>query len=141
LSLIAPLGFGETINRDFVLRFPSLREAVEAREILGLLVADTRLIGAQMIEDVLGYLRRPGIEQALHRIVAATFPGGRQIPQLCARLHEITVPVRIIWGEQDRILPLLAHDALRLAVDVVARTGHLPHIEASMRVNRLLLPR
>jgi pimeloyl-ACP methyl ester carboxylesterase len=55
-------------------------------------------------------------------------------PHLPKWLHRIDVPVQIVWGEQDRILPvefletykkLLPH----AEVQVMKNAGHLPHAE------------
>jgi pyruvate dehydrogenase E2 component (dihydrolipoamide acetyltransferase) len=42
------------------------------------------------------------------------------------------MPVRVIWGLQDRILPARHADGLpgRVAVHRFARVGHLPQLEA-----------
>jgi hypothetical protein len=44
-----------------------------------------------------------------------------------------------VWGESDRILPVPAA-APGLPMTIVPRTGHLPHMEAAMKVNRLIVP-
>jgi pyruvate dehydrogenase E2 component (dihydrolipoamide acetyltransferase) len=138
LSLVAPAGLGPMINRDFIERFPELRDEAEAREILGLLVADPRMISEQMVRDVFAYVRRPGVGDALRTIVAANFPEGRQLRNYADRLSTLNVPVRLIWGAEDCIIRPLAGLDGRLPLDVVARAGHLAHMEAPMKVNRLL---
>jgi pimeloyl-ACP methyl ester carboxylesterase len=55
-------------------------------------------------------------------------------PHLAKWLHRIDVPVKIIWGEEDRILPVGFVDAYRKLmpradVTVIQNAGHLPHIE------------
>ena len=55
-------------------------------------------------------------------------------PHLPKWLHRIDVPVKIVWGEQDRILPvefLETYKKLlpRAEVHVVKNAGHLPHAE------------
>lgn len=53
-------------------------------------------------------------------------------------LHRITVPVLVIWGEQDEIFPRVHQDPLRAIRDVrflaYAETGHAPHWERPARV-------
>jgi pimeloyl-ACP methyl ester carboxylesterase len=55
-------------------------------------------------------------------------------PQLAKWLHRIDLPTHLIWGEQDKILPLayagkfqalIAHAKL----SVLPACGHLPHSE------------
>jgi pimeloyl-ACP methyl ester carboxylesterase len=55
-------------------------------------------------------------------------------PHLPKWLHRIDVPVQIIWGEQDRILPVgFAKELKRLITEsqlhVMRDAGHLPHVE------------
>jgi pimeloyl-ACP methyl ester carboxylesterase len=55
-------------------------------------------------------------------------------PHLPKWLHRIDVPVQIIWGEQDRILPLAFLETFkkllpRAEIAVIGNAGHLPHVE------------
>lgn len=55
-------------------------------------------------------------------------------PMLHKRLHRLTMPVLLTWGEQDRVLPVTQlREFQRLLPHAQARTyadcGHLPHIE------------
>jgi pimeloyl-ACP methyl ester carboxylesterase len=55
-------------------------------------------------------------------------------PFLPKWLHRIDVPVSIVWGAQDRILPVgIAHELKRLLpkaqLNVIERCGHLPQVE------------
>jgi pimeloyl-ACP methyl ester carboxylesterase len=55
-------------------------------------------------------------------------------PHLAKWLHRIELPVQIIWGEEDRILPVQFVDTYRklmprAQVAIVKNAGHLPHAE------------
>lgn len=55
-------------------------------------------------------------------------------PFLTKWLHRIDVPVSIVWGAQDEILPVgTAHELKRLVpkaeLKIFERCGHLPHVE------------
>jgi len=55
-------------------------------------------------------------------------------PHLPKWLHRIDVPVQIIWGEQDRILPVGFANELKRRIPaarlhVMRDAGHLPHVE------------
>ena len=55
-------------------------------------------------------------------------------PQLPKWLHRIDVPVCIVWGAQDRLLPVAtAHELKRLLpqaeLKIFERCGHLPQVE------------
>jgi pyruvate dehydrogenase E2 component (dihydrolipoamide acetyltransferase) len=50
------------------------------------------------------------------------------------------MPVQVIWGRDDRIVPV-AHAALAsppAEVHVLDDVGHLPHMEKAGEVNRLI---
>jgi pimeloyl-ACP methyl ester carboxylesterase len=55
-------------------------------------------------------------------------------PHLPKWLHRIKVPVTIVWGEQDRILPVAFADEFRklmpnARLEIIPHCGHLPHAE------------
>jgi len=59
-------------------------------------------------------------------------------PKLKGRLHRIDVPVKIIWGREDRILPAAFADHYRKLfpkadIEIVPDCGHLPHVERAER--------
>ncbi len=53
------------------------------------------------------------------------------------KLAGIGVPVQVVWGEGDRILPARHADDLPASVKVtkVADAGHIPHMEKAAEVN------
>jgi len=140
LSLVAPAGFGPTINRDYVTQFPELADPIAARTLLEHLVANPRLIGDQIVGDVLAYLGRNGVRDALKTIAAAVFPAGNQAIDYRQRISRIGLPIKVIWGAEDRILAVAEPLAPHLPINVIPRAGHLVHLEVPTRVNRLILP-
>jgi pyruvate dehydrogenase E2 component (dihydrolipoamide acetyltransferase) len=140
LSLLAPAGFGPNINGGFIdalVRASRRRDAVEA---LQLLVHDPSLVSRTMVEDFLRYKRLDGVPQALETIAHAWFPGGRQSVNLGDAWRTLRVPVQVIWGRDDRIIPASHADSVATvaAVHVLDGVGHLPHMEKSGEVNRLI---
>jgi pyruvate dehydrogenase E2 component (dihydrolipoamide acetyltransferase) len=140
LTLIAPAGLGAEINGDFIGGFVRAQRRREMQDVLALLVHDPALVSRQMVEDVLRYKRLDGVQAALEAISAAGFPNGRQIganPQAVAMFETAT---QIIWGREDRIIPVAHAEALadRLPVQIIDGAGHLPHMEKAGEVNRLI---
>src|SRR5271169_662519 len=109
-------------------------------EILSLLVYDPALISRSMVEDVLRYKRLDGVTAALTKIAKAWFGGGRQSLDLTARIMTLSLPVQLIWGREDRIIPAAHAEALaaRLPVHILDGAGHLPHMEKAAEVNRII---
>jgi pyruvate dehydrogenase E2 component (dihydrolipoamide acetyltransferase) len=112
----------------------------DATEVLGLLVDDPALVSRAMVEDVLRYKRLDGVSAALAKIAAAWFAGGRQSLDLTSRIAALTMPVQLVWGRNDRIIPVAHAEALaaRLPVHIIDAAGHLPHMEKAAEVNRMI---
>jgi pyruvate dehydrogenase E2 component (dihydrolipoamide acetyltransferase) len=140
LTLIASAGLGAEINGSFIDGFVRLSRRREATEVLGLLVDDPALVSRAMIEDVLRYKRLDGVTVALTKIAEAWFGGGRQSVDLTSRIGALTMPVQLVWGRNDRIVPVAQAEALaaRLPVHILNAAGHLPHMEKAGEVNRLI---
>jgi pyruvate dehydrogenase E2 component (dihydrolipoamide acetyltransferase) len=140
LTLIAPAGLGAEINASFIDGFVRASRRRDATEVLGLLVDDPDLVSRSMVEDVLRYKRLDGVTAALTKIAEAWFGRGRQSLDLTTRIAELTMPVQLVWGRNDRIIPVAHAEALaaRLPVHILAAAGHLPHMEKSGEANRLI---
>lgn len=140
LTLIAPASFGPEINVDFINGFVKAQRRREMQEVLALLVHDPALVSRQMVEDVLRYKRLDGVQTALEAIAAEWFPNGVQREGIAEVAAHPKMPVQIIWGRDDRIIPAAHAEALagRLPVHVLDEAGHLPHMEKAGEVNRLI---
>jgi len=55
-------------------------------------------------------------------------------------LGEITVPVQVVWGEADRILPAAHAEGLPASIAVVRMpgAGHVVHLEKASEVNEVI---
>jgi pyruvate dehydrogenase E2 component (dihydrolipoamide acetyltransferase) len=139
-TLVCPAGLGPEISIDYIDGFLATSRARKLRPILELLVADPKIVTSEMVEDVLKMKRLDGVEAALNRIATACFAGGRQALQLTPRLGELRVPVQVIWGEADRIIPPRHAEGLAPAIKVsrLAGAGHLAHMEKAGEVNALI---
>ena len=140
LTLIAPAGLGPDINMAFIDGFIRAGRRRETKEVLELLVADHGAISRAMIDDVLKYKRLDGVTAALQAIAAAAFSGGRQRIEMRDALAAATMPRQVIWGRADRIIPAAHAEGLPadVAIHRLDGAGHLPHMEKSGDVNRLI---
>ncbi len=141
LSLIAPAGFGPEIDEAFIAGFIAADRRKTIVPVLQLLFVDASLVSRDMAEDVVRFKRLDGATACLSAIAAASFPAGRQTVILRDRLGEVSVPMQVIWGAADRILPVHQAEGLPalVAVHIVEGAGHMPHMEKAAEVNRLLL--
>jgi pyruvate dehydrogenase E2 component (dihydrolipoamide acetyltransferase) len=139
LTLIGPSGIDPWINMDFIAGFPLIRDLVEARRMMEMLVANPRMISRDMLELVLAYTTTPGVTQALETVAAANFPG-HQVCLFKDWLAGLGVPSRIVWGEKDAIVrPIATGFPPQIPVSVLPKAGHLVHLETPEAVNRLIL--
>ena len=140
LTLVAPAALGAEIAGDFIDGFISQSRPRKLRPYLEMLVGNPDLVTADMVEDVLKFKRLDGALAALQAIAAANFSGARQRLSLRERLSEIEVPVRIVWGQDDRVLSARHADGLPAAIGVttIAGAGHIVHMEKAADVNRVI---
>jgi pyruvate dehydrogenase E2 component (dihydrolipoamide acetyltransferase) len=140
LTLIAPAGMGPDISGTFIDGFIRAQRRREAQEVLALLVHNPALVSRTMVEEILRYKRLDGVQAALETIARMWFPGGRQVVDLGTDLATLSLPVQVIWGRDDRIVPVSHGEALagRVPVHILDEAGHLPHMEKAGEVNRLI---
>jgi pyruvate dehydrogenase E2 component (dihydrolipoamide acetyltransferase) len=140
LALIAPAGLGEEIDREYVEGFVSATGRRDLKPVLQRLFADPGLVNRTMVDDVLKYKRLDGVQEALRTLADRLFPDGRQARTLASDLEAADVPVLVIWGERDAIVPAAHAEAApgRAETRVLPDVGHSPHMEAAGDVNRLL---
>jgi pyruvate dehydrogenase E2 component (dihydrolipoamide acetyltransferase) len=139
-TLICSAGLGPDISMD-INGFIEASRGKKLEPVLQMLVANPALVTRDMIEDVLKFKRIDGVEAALRKMRDAIFPGGRQADALRDSLDKVKAPVQVIVGAQDRVIPSAAHAKGlpgNVKVHVIDNAGHMPHMEASSEVNRLI---
>jgi pyruvate dehydrogenase E2 component (dihydrolipoamide acetyltransferase) len=140
LALIAPAGLGTKINAGYIEGFVSSATRRELKPHLQSLFADPSLVNRKLVDDVLKYKRLDGVTEALQRIADAVFPGGTQRESVRDGLAQLAVPVLVIWGSQDQVIPAAHGEGLSkpIRVRILDGAGHMVQMEAATEVNRLL---
>jgi pyruvate dehydrogenase E2 component (dihydrolipoamide acetyltransferase) len=140
LTLISSAGLGPEINIGFIDSFIAASGRKDLLPALQTLFADPSLVTRDMINETLKFKRLDGVDAALRRIAAANFPGGAQAGLLRDRLAGLKMPVQVVFGADDRIIPAShAHGlAGNVQVHVLAGAGHVPHMEKAGEVNGLI---
>ena len=140
LALIGSAGLGEDINSGYIDGFIDSRGRRDTKAVLQQLFSDSSLVSRQMVDDILKYKRLDGVGDALRRIAAALFTDGRQQTLFRDRLAGLGMPVQVIWGSEDNIIPAVHAQGLpeSVAVTVLDGYGHMVQMEAAGEVNRLL---
>ena len=93
-----------------------------------------------LINDVLQFKRIDGVTAALNAIAKGFQDGTRQTINLRAKLDGLNIPVKVIWGSKDAIIPASHARGLpgKVSVTVLDGFGHLVQMEAAAEVNKLL---
>jgi pyruvate dehydrogenase E2 component (dihydrolipoamide acetyltransferase) len=140
LTLIAGAGLGTEIDGEFVNGFISASRRKQIQPYIERLFANPRLVGRQLIENFLRYKRLDGVELALRTIANQFCPLGKQTVVLRDRLSHLQMPVLVIWGAEDRILPVSQAQDLpeNIRTEILPGVGHMVHMEAATKVNRLV---
>ncbi len=140
LTLIAPVGLGGEINSAFLEGFLTAKRRKALQPVLEQLVADPGLISRDMLDDVLKFKRLDGVETALRATISASFGDGAQSVDLRETLKGLSIPVTVIWGEGDRIIPAKHSEGLPagVAVEIVPDAGHIPQMEHAAKINDLV---
>jgi pyruvate dehydrogenase E2 component (dihydrolipoamide acetyltransferase) len=137
LTLIAPSGFGSEINADYLRGFADAQTRRELKPVVGQLFADESLVTRQLVDDLLAYKRLDGVETALHTLVGTLLDGDTQRIDSAAAITAIggAVPVTVVWGSADQVIPATQAESVAGAVrHVLERAGHMPHMERPAEV-------
>src|SRR6516164_2986444 len=137
LILIAPAGFGPEINAGYLRGFADAQTRRELKPVVGQLFADESLVTRQVVDDLLGYKRLDGVDEALHTLLGLLLDGDHQRTDSIAARAAIggTTPVSVVWGVADRIIPAAQAESVSGAVRyLVDGAGHMPHMERPAQV-------
>lgn len=140
LSLLAPGGFGPEINHRLLARYAAARSEAEMRVALEAMVGFDSQVSEKLVRGAVALREMPGQTEKLIEICGLICRGGRQgtIPR--EWLDGLTMPVAVVWGGLDGVLPfhqtsdLPAHFALHR----VAGAGHMLIDEAPALVMELI---
>ena len=140
LALLAPAGLGPGMNAGFVSGLANA-ETPEALDFwLGQMVAEQARLPAGFAAATLAQMERFNTRTSMQRMAENLFPGGQPAFDLRPKLAEIDVPLRLIWGQKDHILPRENSDCApdHAARHLLRNIGHVPQLEAPALVARLL---
>jgi pyruvate dehydrogenase E2 component (dihydrolipoamide acetyltransferase) len=128
LTLLAPAGYGPDADAEYLRGFAAASSRRELKPLLGRLFADESQVTRQLVDDLLRYKRLDGVDKALAAILGTLLTADdHQAIDTPALLAAVDVPVRVVWGAADRILPVAE------GVETV-EAGHMLHMEAPARV-------
>ncbi len=140
LTLIAPLGLGPQIHGEFIQGLLRASRETSLRPWLRLLFGDPARLTRSFLAAAWSELASPDTRAALTDMAQRLLPDGTQADLLRDRLADLAMPVKLVWGTGDRIVPAEQADGIPGAVALhrLPGIGHLPQIEAVDLVARLL---
>lgn len=139
LTMICSAGLGTEINSDYIEGFVSAASRKELKPKLHHLFADKSLVSRSMVDDLLKYKRIDGVQDYLEALSAALFDGGAQAVGIAEALEAVDIPLLVIWGAEDAVIPAAHANAVSKAeVVVIDGAGHMVQMEQSSQVNELI---
>ena len=141
LTLMGSTALGTEINNEYIQGFIAARRRREMKFHLQKLFSDPSLVTRQMVEDVLKFKRIDGVQDALRAVSDQFCSGGGQRVFLGKRLGELSMPLLVIWGKNDQIVPASHAQGLpdHIRTEIIPGAGHMVQMEVAGKVNRLIL--
>ena len=132
LTLLSPGGFGPQINGPLLRRYAAATGRSEIRACIAAMSGPGSVPPDHIVDAFFLMRARPGQSQALVDAAAVMTKGDRQgtIPrELLDRLH---MPVMVVWGTEDPVLPVNQAESLPLHFHLhhVLEAGHMLAEEA-----------
>lgn len=113
-----------------------------------LAVSNPGIITDDIIDTYYELFRLPGARRSLLQVIRSmvTLRGGREdlLNPVLENLHTISTPTLIIWGQQDRVLPLkhayVAKEHIPNArLHIIANCGHITNLECPDEFNNIVM--
>lgn len=132
LTLLAPGGFGEEIDGPLLRAYAAAADATALRACLAAMSGPDSPPAEDDIQACLAMRSHPGQAESLVAIAGAITRGDRQgvIPR--ELLASLPMPVTVLWGTADSVLPVLQAEGLpeRFRILRLPRAGHMLAAEA-----------
>ena len=107
---------------------------------------DEKFVTRELLDEALPSRQMTGAKEAVVRTIRRSVNLFGLRPQyIFARsLRDITSPLLVVWGAQDRIIPVVharraAQAAPGVRVEIFDKCGHWPHMEKAPAFNSLIL--
>lgn len=132
LTLLSPGGFGSEINHRLLTRYAAARDEAALRACMEAMYGWMSPVSDTVIADTLAARAAPGAGEKLVAIAAGLVRDGRQGLLPRDRLEALDMPVSVVWGGLDNVLPARQAQGLpwRFAVHLFPDLGHMLPDEA-----------
>ena len=140
LTVLAPAGLGPEINGTFIDGLVAAQTEPALKDALQMLFHDPSALSGSFVATAFQQLQAPGRREAMTELAEALMPRGAQTGSVGMAWAALRVPVKVIWGRSDRIIPTAHSAALpgQVALHLLPDVGHLPQVEAVELVAELV---
>lgn len=140
LSLISPAGLGPKVNGDFVDGFLAAASEAPLKAWLDVLVHDPAKLPGALLRATLAGREGTRLAAQQRKLAEAVFAGSTQLFSIREALQRYQGPLRVMVGDNDRIIPADYAQSLpaHVALHRLPQVGHLPQLEAASLVARLV---
>lgn len=131
LTLLAPGGFGPEINHRLLRRYAGATDpqdmSVLLEQFFGWEFKLPKFLATALAES----RSRPGAAATLEAIADEIIDGSVQRTLPRHELAQLAMPIKVMWGTQDRVLPTRQAHKLPgiVATHIFERVGHMVHLE------------
>ncbi|WP_417670252.1 alpha/beta fold hydrolase [Roseibium sp.] len=141
LTLLAPGGFGPEINHRLLRRYAAAADPAEMEMLLEQFFGWEFKLPKFLAKTAAESRSRPGAVETLQAIADDIIDGETQKTLPRREVAELPMPIKVVWGTQDRVLPTRQSHKLPgvIATHIFERVGHMPHLEIPREVTRLIL--
>ncbi len=131
LVLISSAGLGPEINGAFTKGLIAAKSEASVVPWLRLLVSDESLLTRPFINATVAQAGDGALREAQAAIADRFFADGAQTFEIRSAIAQLAMPVRLIFGAEDRIIPVSHAHGLpgKVGVHIFPRCGHMPQIE------------
>ncbi|MCT7374766.1 alpha/beta fold hydrolase [Chelativorans salis] len=140
LTLFAPGGFGPEINTPLLWRLAEAGNAADIRDCLTAMSGRRPLVAEGVVREAEAMRTAPGQLAMLRNVCGLIARDGRQGVISHEKLAALTMPVHVVWGALDTVLPARqAHDLPpHFVLHTFPHLGHMLPEEAPQEMAHIL---
>ena len=140
LTLLAPGGLGTAINGPLLRRYAAAADTGEVRACLAAMSGPNGLPSERIVDVLVEMRGRPGQLQKLVEIAGTMTRDDRQGVIAREQLDTLNMPVMVVWGTDDPVLPFTQADGLpgHFHLHHVLEAGHMLVEEAPDLVSEIV---
>lgn len=140
LLLISSGGLGPQVNGAFIKGLIGAKSEASIVPWLKLLVADESHLTKPFINATVAQASDAELRNTQEAIGHRFFADGTQTFEVRSSIASLAMPVRLIFGAEDRVIPVAQAHGLpgKVGVHIFAGCGHMPQIEERAAVLQIL---